>query len=81
MPEKGERFTIGPSERGLGTFWWRWGDLEGDLAEKKFRAVHWFDGDTSQGMPGREEDWLENEGKEGFGLTMEVENMAEVELV
>ena len=36
QPEKGEVFVIGPSANALGTFWWRWGDLDGDLADKKF---------------------------------------------
>lgn len=33
-PNKGEKFVVEPSAGGLGTFWWRWGDLNGDLAER-----------------------------------------------
>jgi hypothetical protein len=79
-PEKGERFVIGPSPGGLGTFWWRWGDLRGDLAGKKFWADEWWNG----GEDGKDcggEDWVKSEGENGFGLTMEVENEAEVEFV
>ena len=85
QPEKGERFVIGPSANALGTFWWRWGDLNGDLANKKFRSDDWYDGKNDGGNQelavGEEGLWLESEGVNGFGLTMEVENEAEVEFV
>lgn len=83
-PKKGEKFVVAPSAGGLGTFWWRWGDLAGDLAGKKFRADEWWDGDdggepeaVSEERGGGE--WVESEGENGFGLTMEVENEAEIE--
>ncbi|KAL9609263.1 MAG: hypothetical protein Q9167_005964 [Letrouitia subvulpina] len=78
-PEKGERFRIRPSEGGLGTFWWRWGDLDGDLAGKKFCNNEWFEGNIHEGQDG--DDYLESEGENGFGLVMEVENETEVEFV
>ena len=85
QPEKGERFVIGPNTNALGTFWWRWGDLNGDLANKKFRSDDWYDGKNDGGNQelsvGEEGLWLESEGVNGFGLTMEVENEAEVEFV
>lgn len=80
QPKKGEKFVIGPSAGGLGTFWWRWGDLSGDLAGKKFRADDWWDG-KGEGDEVLEGEWVESEGKNGFGLTMEVENEAEIEFV
>ena len=78
-PERGEKFVVGPSATGLGTFWWRWGDLRGDLAGKKFRADEWWGGDGD--VEGGQGEWIESEGRNGFGLTMEVENEAEVEFV
>ena len=79
-PEKGEKYVIGPSERGLGTFWWRWGDLKGDLAGKEFRADEWWEvRDAEQALAGEGGEWVESEGEGGFGLTMEVESEAVVE--
>ncbi len=76
---------VAPSEGGLGTFWWRWGDLEGELGGKKFMSDEWFDGERGDGDgdgKGRErEEWVKSEGENGFGLTMEVENEAEIEFV
>lgn len=69
---------IAPSERALGTFWWRWGDLEGNLEGKKFVSDEWFDREREDGEG---EEWVKSEGKNGFGLTMEVENEAEIEFV
>jgi hypothetical protein len=85
-PEKGERFVVAPSEGGFGTFWWRWGDLEGKLGGKKFMSDEWVDGERGDGdgdgKEGRErEEWVKSEGENGFGLTMEVENEAEIEFV
>ena len=77
-PEKGERFVVGPSPAALGTFWWRWGDLRGDLAGKRFQADEWWDGGEDEDDCGGA-DWVKSEGENGFGLTMEVENEAEVE--
>ena len=79
VPRPGERFVVGPSEGGLGTFWWRWGDLEGDLRDRGFRSDRWWNGVEEETDAGRE--WIESEGDNGFGLAMEVENMAEVEFV
>lgn len=81
-PEKGEKFVVGPSANALGTFWWRWGDLEGDLADKRF-SNEWWDGEEGDGnqMSTAEEDWVKSEGENGFGLTMEVVNEAEIEFV
>ena len=85
QPEKGERFVIGPSVNALGTFWWRWGDLNGDLADKKFLSDDWYEGKIDGGdrelAVGKEGLWLKSEGENGFGLTMDVENEAEVEFV
>ncbi len=87
-PEQGEKWVIGPSEGGLGTFWWRWGDLEGDLKGKEFRNDEWFDGEKRAGegggggsREGEGKEWVESEGENGFGLTMEIENQAEVTFV
>jgi hypothetical protein len=71
--------VVGPSAGALGTFWWRWGSLEGDLKGKRFRADEWWDGDKGNGAEGG--DWVKSEGENGFGLTMEVENEAVVKLV
>ncbi|MCJ1467194.1 hypothetical protein MMC07_005817 [Pseudocyphellaria aurata] len=79
-PERGEKWTLGPSEGGLGTFWWRWGDLEGDLKGKRFRNDEWYDGEKGDG-DGEAAEWLESEGENGFGLCMEIENQAEVTFV
>ena len=76
-PEKGEHWAIGPSEGGLGTFWWSWGDLEGDLKGKEFRNDDWFDGEKEHGQKEGKE-WIDSEGDNGFGLTMEIDNQAEV---
>lgn len=76
-PEKEEKWTIGPSEGGLGTFWWRWGDLEGDLKGKEFRNDEWFDEEEGD-KEGEGAEWVESEGENGFGLCMEIENHAEV---
>ena len=85
QPERGERFVIGPSANALGTFWWRWGDLNGDLADKKFQSDDWFDGKDDGGdqelAVAEEGLWLKSEGENGFGLTMDVENEAEIEFV
>ena len=87
-PEKGEKFVVGPSARGLGTFWWCWGDLSQDLVGKKFYSDNWWDeedegedGEDGDGNLTPAEDWVKSEGDEGFGLTMEVENDAEIEFV
>lgn len=76
-PEKGEEWVVGPSEGGLGTFWWRWGDLEGDLKGKEFRNDEWFDGEKGD-REGEGKQWVESEGENGFGLCMEIENQAEI---
>ncbi len=85
QPEKGEQFVIGPSTNALGTFWWRWGDLNGDLADKKFQSDDWYDGKDDCGdlvsAVGEEGLWVKSEGENGFGLTMDVENEVEVEFV
>lgn len=91
-PEKGEKWLLGPSEGGLGTFWWRWGDLEGDLQGMELRNEKWWDGGkghedgdgdgNGEGDKGEEgKKWVESEGENGFGLTMEIENQAEVEFI
>ena len=76
-PDKGENFAIQPNPRALGTFWWRWGDLEQDLTKKKFRADHWYDGDEDEEE--MDEVWVDSEEMDGSGLTMEIENEAIVE--
>lgn len=76
-PEKGGKWAIGPSEGGLGTFWWRWGGLEGDLKGKEFRNDEWFEGEKGD-RGGEGTEWVESEGENGFGLCMEIENQAEV---
>lgn len=80
QPEKGEKWAVGPSEGGLGTFWWRWGDLEGELGGKEFWNDEWWDGEKGGGE-GEGREWVGSEGENGFGLTMEIENEAEVEFV
>ena len=86
-PEPGEKWVIGPSEGGLGTFWWRWGDIDGDLKGKEFRNDNWYDeesGDqTAENVnEGRDwdegRDWVESQGDNGFGRTMKIESRAEV---
>lgn len=82
-PEKSEKFLVGPSARSLGTFWWRWGDLEGDLKGKHFYSDEWWDGKGGDEDGDRalttDSDWVASEGEMGFGLTMEVENEVEIE--
>jgi len=81
-PHKGEKFVIAPSEGALGTFWWRWGDMEGELKEKKFTSDEWYDGekgDKHEDVMG--EEWVKSEGENGFGLTMEIENEAEIQFL
>ncbi len=81
-PLKGEKFLIAPREGALGTFWWRWGDLDGELGGKKFMSDEWFDGDTGDGKrceDGNGEEWVKSEGENGFGLTMDIENEAVIE--
>ncbi|CAO1605245.1 hypothetical protein XANCAGTX0491_008767 [Xanthoria calcicola] len=85
-PEKGEVWNIGPSEGGLGTFWWAWGDLEGGLKDKEFRNDEWFDGELEDGkgnqMKGQaNEKWVYPKGENGFGLCMEIENQVGVTFV
>jgi len=79
-PEKGEKFRIAPSQGSLGTFWWRWGDLEGDLKGKKFKNDNWYDGEKDEASDEGEE-WVESQGDNGFGLTLEVMDEAEVEFL
>jgi hypothetical protein len=50
MPEKGEKLVVGLSTGGLGTFWWRWGDLTGDLG----RGFRQMSGGTGTGAGTRE---------------------------
>lgn len=85
-PEKREVWNTGPSEGGLGTFWWAWGNLKGNLKDKDFRNDEWFDGEHEDvnGNEGRgqaDRDWIYPEGENGFGLCMEVENQAGVTFV
>ncbi|KAL9590708.1 MAG: hypothetical protein Q9203_000504 [Teloschistes exilis] len=78
--EEGEKWVIGPSEGGLGTFWWRWGDSERDLKEKEFWNDEWYEGRKNDDGGDREGDGregVESEGENGFGLIMEIENQAE----
>ena len=70
-----ERWVIGPDRGGLGTFWWRTGDLDADLQGKKFKNDEWFDGEEGDDDNAQ---MVESEGANGFGLTMEIENQAEV---
>ena len=83
-PGKGETFVVGPGLGALGTFWWRFGDLQGDLKDARFVADDWWDGEGGSGVDqasaGQEGQCLESEGANGFGLTMEVENAAEFEI-
>lgn len=81
-PEKGEKFVVGPSLGALGTFWWRFGDLESDLKDAKFIADDWWDceGEGEKAPASEAEQWLESQGANGFGLTMEIENDAEFEI-
>ncbi|KAG7007540.1 hypothetical protein G7Y79_00009g026490 [Physcia stellaris] len=76
-PQKGESWAIGPSEGGLGTFWWKFGDLEGDLRDRGFKNDEWFDGEQETGNYNNVE-MVESEGENGYGLTMDIENQAEV---
>ncbi|KAL8951563.1 MAG: hypothetical protein Q9222_002473 [Ikaeria aurantiellina] len=86
-PEQGEIWRVGHSEGGLGTFWWAWGDLEGELRDKKFGNDEWFDEEEGRSLDdeekeaGKGEDWVYPEKENGFGLTVEVENQAEVTFV
>ena len=88
-PRPGEKFVVGPSARGLGTYWWCWGDLATDLKDKKFRSDNWYmavshaedDENEAEAEDFVARDWVESEGENGFGLVMEVENKATVEFV
>lgn len=82
-PGKGEKFVVGPASGALGTFWWRFGDLERDLKTAKFIADDWWSGEggVKRAAADYEEgQYLESEGATGFGLTMEVETAAEFEI-
>lgn len=74
-PEKGEKFVVGPGLGALGTFWWRFGDLRTDLKEANNVADDWWNGEGGgEEAPADEEgQYLESQGANGFGLTMEVE--------
>ena len=81
-PGKGEKFVVGPDLGALGTFWWRFGDLETDLKTAKFVADDWWNGEGGgkQALADEEGQYLESQGENGFGLTMEVETAAEFEI-
>ena len=76
-PQKGEGWVIGPSEGGLGTFWWKFGDLEGDLRDREFKNDEWFDGEQESGNYNSVE-MVGSEGENGYGLTTDIEDQAEV---
>ena len=81
-PSKGEKFVVGPALGALGTFWWRFGDLETDLKTAEFVADDWWNGEGGgeQAPADGEAQYLESQGANGFGLTMEVETTAEFEI-
>ena len=81
-PEKGEVWSIGLSEGGLGTFWRRWGSLDEDLKGKEFRKDAWFDGEKDNGEKEEEStNWVYTEGDNGSGLNMQIQNQAMVTFV
>lgn len=56
--------------------------MDGELGRKKFVSDEWYDGekvDEHEEVKG--EEWVKSEGDNGFGLTMEIENEAEIEFV
>lgn len=56
--------------------------MEGELGGKKFMSDEWYDGekgDKHEEVNG--EEWVESGGENGFGLTMETENEAEIQFV
>ena len=76
-PEKGEVWAIGPSAGGLGTFWWKFGNLEEDLRDRGFKNDEWFDGEQETEKYNGVE-MVDSEGENGYGLTLDIENQAEV---
>ena len=76
-PEKEEVWVIEPSEGGLGTFWWKFGDLKGNLRDKGFKNDEWFDSkqktEKYNGV-----DIVDSEGENGYGLTINIQDQAEV---
>lgn len=58
----GERYRIAMSDGYVGTTWWCWGDLNGDLRGKKFSAWQkgWEERNVGVEKPGKEE--MEGEG-------------------
>lgn len=62
----GELYQIGLNDGYVGTMWWCWGDLEGDLRDKKFseRGKGWEGFNQGVKKPGEEketEDWISGE--------------------
>ena len=61
-------FVVGPSGRGLGTLWWRLGDLSQDLVGKKALPYSddWWNGKGEDGEEDGKltpaEDWVNSEG-------------------
>ncbi|RYP44981.1 hypothetical protein DL768_008618 [Monosporascus sp. mg162] len=56
----GEKFRVGFNRKYVGTSWWCFGDLEGDLKDRRFHA--WCEDDFSDGRPDddflREGNWV-----------------------
>jgi len=58
------------------------GRLGRGVGRKKFMSDEWYDGekgDEHEEVNG--EEWVESGGENGFGLTMETENEAEIQFV
>lgn len=56
----GEEYSIGLNEGYVGTMWWCWGDLEGDLKEKRFSE--WRKGWEGYNLGGVEKPGKDEEG-------------------
>lgn len=61
----GEEYSIGLSEGYVGTMWWCWGDLEGDLRKKK--SSGWKKGWDGYNLGGVEKPRGRDEGDEEAG--------------
>lgn len=56
--------------------------MEEELGGKKFLSDEWCDAEKRNAHEEvKGEKWVGSEGENGFGLTMEIENEAEIEFV
>ncbi|KAK8118159.1 uncharacterized protein PG998_006440 [Apiospora kogelbergensis] len=54
----GEKFEISMNEGSIGTNWWCWGDLDGDLKGKKLHIWHEHEGYYGEEKPQKDNSWV-----------------------